>query len=123
MPKYSQNSQVLNAEEVAVNESKHEFNYEEVVVYSETFMQDAGVDDDLIIEDYGDSSQHSQDLQQPIPTLGTPKKVKNKKTEQKKISKEKQIHICEICGNIYPRNYELKVHMRRHRNERIHECE
>ncbi|XP_036322776.1 zinc finger protein 675-like [Rhagoletis pomonella] len=117
-------TEVLNAKAPTVNESQHDINYEEVVIYSEEFMLDEGVDDDLIIEDYGDSSQESQDQLQPMSTFGTPEKGNCEKiTEQNKIKKEKQIHICEICGNIYPRNYELQVHMRRHRNERIYECE
>ncbi|XP_036322787.1 transcription factor Ouib [Rhagoletis pomonella] len=120
---YSEKTEVLNAEEPPVNESQPDIKYEEEI-YLETPMLDEGVDDSLIIEDYGDSSQESQDRLQPSPTTRTPKKVKKVKlAETKKIKKEKRIHICEICGNIYPRNHELQVHMRRHRNERIYECE
>lgn len=32
-------------------------------------------------------------------------------------------HVCDICGNSYPRKSTLDTHMRRHKNERPYECE
>ncbi|EDV94880.1 transcription factor Ouib [Drosophila grimshawi] len=32
-------------------------------------------------------------------------------------------HVCNICGNSYPRKSTLDTHMRRHNNERPYECE
>jgi len=32
-------------------------------------------------------------------------------------------HVCEICGNSYPRKSTLDTHMRRHNNERPYQCE
>ncbi|XP_017020345.1 zinc finger protein 852 isoform X1 [Drosophila kikkawai] len=34
-----------------------------------------------------------------------------------------KLHVCEICGNGYPRKSTLDTHMRRHTNERPFECE
>ncbi|EDV48426.1 transcription factor Ouib [Drosophila erecta] len=34
-----------------------------------------------------------------------------------------KIHVCEICGNGYPRKSTLDTHMRRHNDERPYECE
>ncbi|XP_017085035.2 histone-lysine N-methyltransferase PRDM9 [Drosophila eugracilis] len=34
-----------------------------------------------------------------------------------------KLHVCEICGNGYPRKSTLDTHMRRHNNERPYECE
>ncbi|XP_036672593.3 transcription factor Ouib [Drosophila suzukii] len=34
-----------------------------------------------------------------------------------------KLHVCEICGNGYPRKSTLDSHMRRHNNERPYECE
>lgn len=32
-------------------------------------------------------------------------------------------HVCDICGNSYPRKSTLDTHMRRHNNERPYQCE
>ncbi|KAH8344376.1 hypothetical protein KR084_010391 [Drosophila pseudotakahashii] len=34
-----------------------------------------------------------------------------------------KLHVCEICGNGYPRKSTLDTHMRRHNDERPYECE
>ncbi|XP_016960570.1 gastrula zinc finger protein XlCGF52.1 [Drosophila biarmipes] len=34
-----------------------------------------------------------------------------------------KLHVCEICGNGYPRKSTLDSHMRRHNDERPYECE
>lgn len=52
--------------------------------------------------------------------------IREKKTRDaiiKREKKEKQPHICDICGNIYDRRYTLEVHMRRHRDEKPFQCE
>ncbi|TMW47687.1 hypothetical protein DOY81_007235 [Sarcophaga bullata] len=52
--------------------------------------------------------------------------IRDKKTRDaivKREKKEKQPHICDVCGNIYDRRYTLEVHMRRHRDEKPFECE
>ncbi|XP_033149929.1 zinc finger protein 26 [Drosophila busckii] len=43
--------------------------------------------------------------------------------EASAASATKSAHVCEICGNSYPRKSTLNIHMRRHRNERPYECE
>ncbi|XP_017968694.1 zinc finger protein 570 [Drosophila navojoa] len=32
-------------------------------------------------------------------------------------------HVCDVCGNSYPRKSTLDTHMRRHNNDRPYECE
>lgn len=52
--------------------------------------------------------------------------IREKKTRDaivKREKKEKQPHICDVCGNIYDRRYTLEVHMRRHRDEKPFQCE
>ncbi|KAH8420723.1 hypothetical protein KR222_003122 [Zaprionus bogoriensis] len=34
-----------------------------------------------------------------------------------------KLHVCDMCGNSYPRKSTLDTHMRRHNNERPYECE
>ncbi|KAH8311201.1 hypothetical protein KR044_004797 [Drosophila immigrans] len=34
-----------------------------------------------------------------------------------------KLHVCDICGNSYPRKSTLDTHLRRHNNERPYQCE
>ncbi|KAM7360608.1 uncharacterized protein ACRADG_006417 [Cochliomyia hominivorax] len=49
--------------------------------------------------------------------------IRERKPRAKREKKEKQPHICDICGNIYNRRYALEVHVRRHRDEKPFDCE
>lgn len=49
--------------------------------------------------------------------------IKEKKPRTKKEKKEKQPHICDVCGNIYQRRYDLITHMKRHSSEKPYKCE
>lgn len=125
-------TQVLQQSNHNINETQAEIDYEEVAVYSEMWLQDGENEDDLIVEDHGDGSQHSQNPQNLIPNASLSRKTLGISSDgaavirvrnERQLNKEKQIHICDICGNVYPRKYALEAHMRRHRNERPYECE
>ncbi|KAI8124676.1 Zinc finger protein 2 like protein [Lucilia cuprina] len=49
--------------------------------------------------------------------------IREKNPRAKRVKRERQPHICEICGNKYPRRYALEMHMRRHRDEKPYACE
>uniref|UniRef100_W8B533 Zinc finger protein 554 n=2 Tax=Ceratitis capitata TaxID=7213 RepID=W8B533_CERCA len=125
-------AQVLQQAGHNIDESQTEFNYDDVAVYSEMWMQSGDNEDDLIVEDHGDGVQHTQIVEEPRISVSPSKKTLGMTSDgaavirvknEKQLNKEKQIHICDICGNVYPRKYALEAHMRRHRNERPYECE
>ncbi|XP_067645446.1 transcription factor Ouib [Eurosta solidaginis] len=127
-------AQVLQPVDQQIMETQNEVNYEDVAEYSEFWMQDDGNQGDIIIEDHGDNSQYSQNIVQlqQKSTQSPAKKTLGITSDgaavihvnnEKPHSKEKQMHVCDVCGNVYPRKYALDAHMRRHRNERPYECE
>ncbi|XP_017485715.1 PREDICTED: zinc finger protein 271-like [Rhagoletis zephyria] len=129
---YNSNAQLTQQTEHIANETQNATDYEGVAIYSEVWIQDEENEEDLIVEDLGEISQHSQSVQQQKPNPSQSKKTLGITSDgaavirvrnERQLSKEKHIHICDICGNIYPRKYALDAHMRRHRDERPYECE
>lgn len=48
---------------------------------------------------------------------------KSSALHSKKKEKGKQVHVCDLCGNVYEKRYALQAHIRRHRDEKPFECE
>lgn len=129
---YSPKTSVAQSLQQSGHTNDEAIDYEEVAVYSEIWLQDGDNGDDLIVEDHGDGLQQLQTPQNQITNPSPSRKTLGISSDGAAIirvrndrqpNKDKQIHICDICGNVYPRKYALEAHMRRHRNERPYECE
>ncbi|XP_043065225.1 zinc finger protein 436 isoform X2 [Drosophila ficusphila] len=87
--------------------------YEQLEV--EVVEEEAWATEDLI-EEALPSAEKEQPTDIDVPTVPA-------RNPAPSVAANGKLHVCEICGNGYPRKSTLDTHMRRHNNERPFECE